>query len=293
MRRSSNAQRLSVAGFDFGVDFTPRVYQGGESAAGAGDVFDAGALDQFGVNFFAGGGLRCGGGAAAFRKDNAELAWQGLRGQVPPIAQLGQFLLAWFLGIVFARLFARTSAQELQKIGNHLGGTVPSVTLVTACRVSKPRYTPRVKRTSKIPSSEVVPLYQLKITLKWSLPPIWRRVVVRADISLERLHWVIQATMPWTNSHLHQFVVGDSYYGRPNLEFADMGTETLDERRFALADVAPSAKSKLIYEYDFGDGWEHEVKVEKVLPPDANFKHPVCLAGKYACPPDDCGGMPG
>jgi hypothetical protein len=135
------------------------------------------------------------------------------------------------------------------------------------------------------------PLYQLKITLKSSKPPIWRRVVVRSDMKLDRLHQIIQLVMGWTDSHLHQFAVGRTFYGRPDPEFADMGPEMLNERRFTVADLAPAAKKKFTYEYDFGDGWQHEMLVEKVLPPDAAFKHPVCLGGANACPPEDCGGI--
>ena len=103
--------------------------------------------------------------------------------------------------------------------------------------------------------------------------------------------------MGWTNSHLHQFISGKGfgvvYYGEPSPEFADMGSEMLNERRCAVADLAPEAKQKFIYEYDFGDGWYHEVVVEKILPPDPAFKHPLCLAGAMACPPEDCGGIYG
>jgi hypothetical protein len=60
-----------------------------------------------------------------------------------------------------------------------------------------------------------------------------------------------------------------------------------------VTDLAPGAKLKFIYKYDFGDSWEHEVLVEEVLPPDPDFKHPVCLGGANACPPEDCGGIPG
>lgn len=137
------------------------------------------------------------------------------------------------------------------------------------------------------------PLYQIKITLKWSKPPIWRRVLVRADMKLDRLHNVIQVVMPWTNSHLHQFIVAQTYYGMPHPDYADMGSEMLNEKRYTVANLAPAAKKKFIYEYDFGDGWQHDVTVEKILPPDPGFKHPVCLAGANACPPDDCGGIPG
>jgi hypothetical protein len=140
-------------------------------------------------------------------------------------------------------------------------------------------------------ASGSIPLYQLKITLQWSQPAIWRRVVVRADIRLDRLHDVIQIAMGWTNSHLHKFVLGRAFYGEPDPD--GFGTETLNEKRYTVADLAPEAKKKFIYEYDFGDGWNHEVEVEKVLAPDAGFKNPVCLAGENACPPEDCGGMGG
>ena len=150
---------------------------------------------------------------------------------------------------------------------------------------------------SEIQSGGGAPLYQLKITLKWSKPPIWRRVVVRADMTLDRLHNVIQMVMGWTNSHLHQFIAGSgfarTFYGKPDPEVAEMGSETLNEKRYRIADLAPAAKRKFIYEYDFGDGWQHDVVAEKILPHDSAFKHPVCLAGENACPPEDCGGIGG
>jgi len=149
-----------------------------------------------------------------------------------------------------------------------------------------------MKHIPKVQSGGGVPLYQLKITLKWSKPPIWRRVVARADMPLDRLHWLIQIVFDWTNSHLHQFIAGRAFYGQPDPD-ADMGYETLNEKRYTVADLAPAAKKKFIYEYDFGDGWQHEVLVEKILPADASFKHPVCLGGERACPPEDCGGLGG
>lgn len=136
-------------------------------------------------------------------------------------------------------------------------------------------------------------LYQLKITLRYSKPAIWRRVVVRADMPLERLHHVIQIVMGWTDTHLHQFVLGRKFYGVPDTEGDSYGTETLNEKQYTVADLAPASKKKFSYEYDFGDSWEHEILVEKALPPDAAVKHPVCLAGANACPPEDCGGIIG
>jgi len=150
-----------------------------------------------------------------------------------------------------------------------------------------------MSRNPKIKPGGNVPLYQLKITLRWSKPPIWRRVVVRRDMKLDRLHDLIQIVMPWTNSHMHHFFAGETFYGQPDMGFAGMGSDELNEEDYSVADLAPTAKKKFMYEYDFGDSWAHELVVEKVLPPDPAFKHPTCLAGANACPPDDCGGIPG
>lgn len=137
-------------------------------------------------------------------------------------------------------------------------------------------------------------LYQLNIILNGSKPVIWRRIVVPANMKLSRLHKVFQRVMPWTDSHLHQFVAGEKFYGVPDREYMDdLGPKTLNEIRYTLADIAPEPKSVFTYEYDFGDGWEHIVVVEKVLPPDSAFKQVVCLAGENACPPEDCGGIDG
>ena len=150
-----------------------------------------------------------------------------------------------------------------------------------------------MRRKSKSAPRGNAPLYQLKITLKWIEPAVWRRLLVRADTTLDRLHHVIQFVMPWEDDHMHQFVAGKTFYGQPDSDSAEMGSETLDEHRITLAEIAPAAKAKFIYEYDFGDSWEHELVVEKILPPDAGFPHPVCLDGANACPPEDCGGIPG
>lgn len=144
----------------------------------------------------------------------------------------------------------------------------------------------RSLRVRRPPATRTV--HQLKITLKDSKPPIWRRVQVASDISLAKLHAVIQVAMGWSNSHLHQFIVGETYYGQPDPEW---DWEVKSERTGRLSQVAPAPKDRFTYEYDFGDGWEHEVLVEEVLPAKAGMRYPVCLAGKRACPPGDCGGI--
>ena len=132
-------------------------------------------------------------------------------------------------------------------------------------------------------------IHQLKITLKHIKPPIWRRIEVPADIKLGKLHDVIQITMGWTDSHLHAFIAGQTVYGAPDPEF---GGGTKNERNVRLDSIV-KAGGKLVYEYDFGDGWVHEIKVEKVLDADPATHYPRCTAGKRACPPEDSGGLYG
>lgn len=134
-------------------------------------------------------------------------------------------------------------------------------------------------------------IYQLKMTLLGSRPPIWRRMHVSSNISLAALHWAIQYAMGWTNSHMHHFKVGKTYYGVSYPDDFDDVTRTKDEKNFTLSDLVSKPKTKFIYEYDFGDSWEHEIVLEKILPPESGVRYPICIAGKRACPPEDCGGV--
>lgn len=129
-------------------------------------------------------------------------------------------------------------------------------------------------------------VHQLRITLGDSDPPIWRRVRVRGDITLAELHDVIQSVMPWNDSHLHRFDVGGAGYGPGGL-----GLGLRDEEAARLRRVAPGEGDVIEYEYDFGDGWEHEIVVEAVVEPEPGERYPVCLAGERAAPPDDSGGV--
>ncbi|MDN5753978.1 MAG: plasmid pRiA4b ORF-3 family protein [Nitrosospira sp.] len=137
--------------------------------------------------------------------------------------------------------------------------------------------------------SKPVQIYQIKIALKGLKPMIWRRVHVRSDITLAKLHDVIQIAMGWTDSHLHQFVIGGERYCTQGM-FEDFGDKTEDEKRVRLDQVA-TLQSRFVYEYDFGDDWVHEIKVEKIIEFQAGIKTPHCVAGKHASPPEDCGGI--
>jgi len=137
---------------------------------------------------------------------------------------------------------------------------------------------------------------QLQIVLTGSQPPIWRRVQVPGTANLGWFHAVLQVAMGWTNSHLHQFICGEHSYAdaQAHLEQYEGDPPVLDESKFTLAELLHDAHEGLVYDYDFGDSWEHIVTLEKILPADASTSGiAVCLAGSRACPPEDCGGIGG
>jgi hypothetical protein len=134
------------------------------------------------------------------------------------------------------------------------------------------------------PAAPADSTYQLKVVLKHTKPPVWRRIQVPGSTTLASLHAVIQVAMGWTNSHLHQFEIKQRSYG----EIDDDAPEALLEAAdFTLAEVV-DAGDRFDYLYDFGDDWSHAVTVEKVLPADPQGVR--CLAGKRNCPPEDVGG---
>ncbi|HEY3267562.1 MAG TPA: plasmid pRiA4b ORF-3 family protein [Armatimonadota bacterium] len=134
------------------------------------------------------------------------------------------------------------------------------------------------------------PIYQLKITLVGIRPPVWRRVQTEAGITLGKLHGVIQAAMGWTDSHMHGFDVRGVSYGQP-IPDLDSDLEMKSETRMKLRQAAPKERSRFRYEYDFGDSWQHDILLEKIVPAEPGVRYPVCVGGRRACPPEDCGGV--
>ncbi|MCH7872344.1 MAG: plasmid pRiA4b ORF-3 family protein [Planctomycetes bacterium] len=147
---------------------------------------------------------------------------------------------------------------------------------------------PTVGRTRRKGRADVV--FELKVTLKNIRPPIWRRFVVPPDIRLSDLHHVLQCVIGWYDGHLHQFVAkSETRYGRCDEDW-DVDLDVLDERRYRLADLVVGKGDRFVYEYDFGDGWEHLVELVKIMPMVEGVSYPICLKGRRRCPPEDCGG---
>ncbi len=137
-------------------------------------------------------------------------------------------------------------------------------------------------------------IYLIKVTLLGTDPPIWRRLLVPADLNLEQLHHVLQLAMGWDDSHLHEFRIGGQRFGKADpMETFFGGPQTAGERTARLFNVLGRVRAKAVYTYDFGDSWEHEVVVEKRLAPKPGQAYPACLAGERHGPPEDRGGIYG
>jgi len=136
-------------------------------------------------------------------------------------------------------------------------------------------------------------LYQFKITLIESKPPIWRRIQVK-NCTLDKLHERIQTAMGWTNSHLHQFEIEGERFGDPDL--LDDGFEDfhcVDTTVTKISEIVPQngKRFRFLYEYDFGDDWQHEVVFEGCLRAESGQRYPLCVEGERNCPPEDVGGV--
>jgi hypothetical protein len=133
-------------------------------------------------------------------------------------------------------------------------------------------------------------VYQMIVTLSGVKPPVWRRFLVRSDMTFYELHLALQVVMGWKNYHLYQFNVADVELSDPvtAAEFGAKNAEMVQLGRFLHGNVV-----SFLYEYDFCDNWRHEVVVEKRLPLASNDHFLVCLAGERACPPENSGGVEG
>jgi hypothetical protein len=137
-------------------------------------------------------------------------------------------------------------------------------------------------------------IFQVKITLVDSNPGIWRRLLIPSDLRLSVFHKVIQVAFGWTNSHLHQFIFNDKFYTvryPHDLDWYELPNIDYKKEKIRSSDLISAVGESLIYEYDFGDSWNHEILIEKILPVDISVKYPVCLEGKRNGPPEDCGGV--
>lgn len=130
-------------------------------------------------------------------------------------------------------------------------------------------------------------VYQLKVALRGVKPPVWRRVLIPGDATIRTLHETVQVVMGWSNCHLHRFTIHGRGYGvayEGGVSFAD------SPDKVKLSDFHFQPHERFEYVYDFGDNWEHDILVEKILPLEPAQAYPVCICGAQNCPPEDSGG---
>lgn len=135
-----------------------------------------------------------------------------------------------------------------------------------------------------------VTAYQIKIKLKGTDPVVWRELEVTSNMSLNNLAWALCLSMGWECYHFYLYQIGDRQYG--DAERDDMCGWSCD-RKIKVRDLVKQEVKTFEFIYDFGDGWQHEVKIIKEVQAFANKQYPVCTDGKNACPPEDCGGIGG
>lgn len=137
-------------------------------------------------------------------------------------------------------------------------------------------------------------VYQFKITLQGIKPPIWRRIQVPQTCTFWDIHVAIQDVMGWSDYHLHEFEIMNPSTGlEVNIGLPDdeFGKKVLVGWNQKIADYFSMENPYADYVYDFGDNWEHKIKLEKILPKEKNVDYPICIKGKRACPPEDVGGI--
>ncbi len=147
-----------------------------------------------------------------------------------------------------------------------------------------------------MPGKQAPVIHQYKITLRDVAPAVWRRILVPKSYTFWDLHVAIQDSMGWLDCHLHAFRFGGAD-GRRAIEIGipegESDPSVVPGWKVCIADYFSRPGVVALYEYDFGDGWEHDVALEDALPREPKQKYPRCVAGDRACPPEDCGGVPG
>ncbi len=138
-----------------------------------------------------------------------------------------------------------------------------------------------------MPELKPAQVYQLKVWIQGISPMVWRRLLVRSDSTIADLHYTIQIAMGWSDVHLNRFHIHGKDFG----VYHDGGISFADNpEQVFLSAFGFRTRERFLYEYDFGDAWLHEIRIEKRLPLEPKRTYPVCIDGKHAAPPEDCGG---
>jgi hypothetical protein len=183
-------------------------------------------------------------------------------------------------------LFAMTLSQLEEAIGGafmqQMLDQLSRQTLVGGKRVA-------VQELPGLPKQAATTVHRVKVTLHGSKPPVWRRIEIPSAMRLDQVHTVIQVAFFWHGLHLHAFETVCGEFSAPDDD--DDWAERKDEATAALAQVATAEKTKVVYVYDFGDDWRHDIVVEKIAPAEPGVAYPRCTGGRRESPPEGCGGI--
>jgi hypothetical protein len=135
-------------------------------------------------------------------------------------------------------------------------------------------------------------IFRVHVSLMDIAPPIWRRIELSSQTTLKQFHRIVQIAMGWSNSHLHEFIVGGRRYGTLDPTYDEPG-DVIAEGKVRLSDVLSVPEARVLYIYDFGDYWQHVVRLESIFSAVPGVAYPRVLNGARSCPPEDCGGTGG
>ncbi len=148
---------------------------------------------------------------------------------------------------------------------------------------------PQTNKVEPQKEDKLVPSYILHISIAFSDPLIWRRVQVPGHVNLSQFHEVIQNAMGWSDSHVHQFLVGKISYEPTQKLNKPRESKRFDEANYKLFTLEEGMLFMFTYLYDAGEGWEHQITLEEVVPPTTKLSYPILLSGEMACPPEEVG----
>ena len=146
-----------------------------------------------------------------------------------------------------------------------------------------------LQKLPRLPKKAATTIHRVKVSLYGAKPPVWRRLELPSAMPLDAVHQVIQVALDWDDYHLHMFETPCGEFGPADDD--DDWSDRQDETAVALAQVATAVKAKIVYVYDFGDEWRHDIVVEAIAPAEPGVAYPRCTGGRRQAPPEDCGGV--
>ena len=180
------------------------------------------------------------------------------------------------------QLLLRLTGNSIEALEQQIQTRLREQTLVGGKRVTR-------QELPELPQDAVTTVHRVKVGLYGAKPPVWRRLEIPSAMPLNLVHAVLQVAFDWHGYHLHAFETVCGEFGPPDQN--DDWTERLDEATATLAQVASAERAKVVYSYDFGDDWRHDLVVEKIVPAEPGVAYPRCTGGRREAPPEDCGGI--